>query len=250
MRAYLVRLITLQPDRWWRLEDLIHGRPIHAAAESDGPDELELAGLARREGDELRLGKTPVHECLTRYFNAHRIADLYASENHWQEGGFGHALPFASGKGGSRPVSLDDVNDAENAVKDLSLSLFHEAVSAPGSAATLERFAEGCVYLLGFPAGEHFGIRAGIGSGLSVTPPTARTGPEEWYHQLLPSTVPTEPYEPRKLNVPQDLDLSTRAALITPWRLDQPEVILIARPPPSPCRSPAEDRPNCYSGTS
>jgi signal transduction histidine kinase/PAS domain-containing protein len=235
---YLTRLVTLQPENWARLEDLILGRSVTASDE--GPDELELAGLAVRRGEELRLGDTPLHEGLCRHFTARRFADLYAGAGKWPEALERYRLLSQADR--VRPVVLDDVVDAGNAVKDLSLSLYKEAAGPDGSAAVRQRFADGCVYLLGFPEVSVWTWQRGDWVCTFRYPPESSPGPPEWYRGLLPAAPEPGPYEPRALGVPEDLDLSVLVALLSPRRSDQSEAVVVGGPGPHPPLSLARRR--------
>ncbi|HKB39380.1 MAG TPA: hypothetical protein VKD72_23280, partial [Gemmataceae bacterium] len=212
---YLTRVITLDSKTWARLEVLIRGGTVEAV--DHGPDDLELAGLAVRDGGVLRLGWTVLHQSLGNYFTPRRFADLYAGGGWWRKA-FGRYRDL-----GPReriwPSALDDVADAENAVKDLCMSLYQVAATpkdpvpasqaAPGEAtapsrpespeetltadeAAVEgaarvcrRFVNGCLYVLGFPEVSFWAWREGRWVRTGRSPEGLAEEPEEWYQALL-----------------------------------------------------------------
>ncbi|MGE3822033.1 MAG: hypothetical protein AB7I30_21680, partial [Isosphaeraceae bacterium] len=142
---YVTRLIGHRPELWDRLERLL--RLGHVAADSSGPDLLELTGIPFREGENLILPGGVLSRFLTHHYDAQKFADLYAGQGDWDR-----AFDLLEDLGDARrprPSRLDDVADTGYMVKRLVSSLHEEVVRGP--AQLRNRFRDGCRLLLGFP---------------------------------------------------------------------------------------------------
>lgn len=227
---YVTRIITLERARWQRLEELVDGRTVEAPA--DGPDELELAGLAvlTEDGAHLRLGRTIVHDCLRNYFTPRRFADLHVGAGDW-DGARNryHTVPEPDR---IRPTSTEDYADASNTVNDLCLSLYKEATTEGRGRAACQRFEEGGVYVLGFPGVTWWVWRDKTWQlARGYYAPGHGPGPDEWYHAVLPPP-PEGEYAPKPVGVSADRELDTLVALIFPQRTDEPEAVVLGGPGP------------------
>jgi signal transduction histidine kinase/PAS domain-containing protein len=133
------------PSCWPDLERLIAGGEVPVG--DDAPHILELVGVAVREDSRLTLPETLVRDYVRRRYTPRRFADLYVREASWNEAfpRYKRVEPSAL----CRLSSIEDVADAEEAVKHLGTSLYREATRGPD--AVLRLFHDGCRYVMGFP---------------------------------------------------------------------------------------------------
>jgi signal transduction histidine kinase len=147
--TYYLRAMTRQidgdPSCWLDLERLVDGGRILIG---DGPPHvLELAGVAVRENGRFTIPETLVRDYLRQRYTPRRFGDLYVREGSWSEAFHRYDQVDLSER--YRPSTIEDVPDAEEAVKHLSTSLYREVTRGPD--AILRRFRDGCRYIMGFP---------------------------------------------------------------------------------------------------
>ena len=137
--------IDSDPSCWRDLERLIGGGEVSVGG--DAPHVLELVGVAVREDGRLTLSATLVRDYVRKRDTPRRFADLYLREASWSEAfpRYKRVEPAAL----CRPSSIEDVADAEEAVKYLGTFLYREATRGPE--AVLRLFRDGCRYVMGFP---------------------------------------------------------------------------------------------------
>ena len=147
--AYYLRSMARQidgdPSCWLDLERLLDGGRIRI--DEDPPHVLEVAGVAVRERGRLTIPETLVRDYLRQRYTPRRFGDLYVREGAWSEAfqRYGQVAPPER----CRPSGIEDLVDAEEAVKHLSTALYREAIRGPDS--VLRLFRNGCRYIMGFP---------------------------------------------------------------------------------------------------
>lgn len=141
---YISRHIDADPACWPALERLVEAG--EADAPGTRPHPLELAGVAVREAGRLRIPDTLVRDYIMRHYSRRRFADLYARKGEWSQAFRRYRRVDRTER--VRPTDLEDLVDAEGAVKDLRMSLYREAVRGPQS--VLRLFCRGCRLVLGF----------------------------------------------------------------------------------------------------
>jgi signal transduction histidine kinase/PAS domain-containing protein len=141
----MTRLIDGDRGCWRDLERLLAGREIPVG--NGAPHVLELAGVAVREDGRLTMPETLVRDYVQQRYTLRRFADLYVREAAWSKAFRRYDRLAPSER--CRPSSIEDVADAEEAVKHLSTSLYRKATRGPD--AVLRLFGDGCRYIMGFP---------------------------------------------------------------------------------------------------
>ncbi|NOT63838.1 MAG: GAF domain-containing protein, partial [Acidobacteria bacterium] len=141
------RLINHEPNCWSDLETLIVGQTVKVQGiDSDAPGPLELAGVAMRDGNELRLASPLMRDFLNHYYTPQRFGDLFAKNGLWEKAFTQYAQLKPEER--LRPTSTDDRADVAELVKSLCHSLFAEAAKGVENVKNL--FARGSYYVLGF----------------------------------------------------------------------------------------------------
>ena len=99
------------------------------------------------ERGRLTIPETLVRDYLRQRYTPRRFGDLYVREGAWSEvfQRDGQVAPPER----CRPSGIEDLVDAEEAVKHLSTALYREAIRGPDS--VLRLFRNGCRYIMGFP---------------------------------------------------------------------------------------------------
>jgi GAF domain-containing protein len=140
---YVTRLIGQRPGCWGELERLTQGQPV--PVRGGEPTDLELAGVAIRDGPRLRLPGAALGEFVRSHYTTRRLADLHAVRGQWVAAF--ERYRRISPEGRLRPSTLDDVADVGEVVQVLCTSLYGEA--AQGAEAVQTQFTCGCRYVLG-----------------------------------------------------------------------------------------------------
>jgi len=174
---HVMGLLAHVPDTWPRLRDLFENKciPVRGAA----PGLLELAGVAIREEDTLRIASPLVRELLEPHINDRWFADLHARDRNWDEAfrGYGKLQPDQR----ARINSIEELPDTTILVKGLCAAMHSAAVDGPEEVKRL--LIEGCEKMLGtLPVSfwHH-------GKSWELEPGTDVSSPERIRREVLPA---------------------------------------------------------------
>lgn len=138
-------LIAGAPDCWADVELLMAEGRVGARALDGAPGELELSGIAIREGGTLHFASEFAERLVRSHFTATRLGDLYAKNGQWVEALKRYGLRDEEGV---RPVDREDRAALEGSVQALGAAMF--AAAGGGVENVRDLFVSGAEALLGF----------------------------------------------------------------------------------------------------
>jgi signal transduction histidine kinase len=146
---HATRMMAWVPEQWPVLEKLIKKKWVRV--EDPKPTQLEWAGIAVRDGDQLKFASEMMENYAKLHYTDMRFGDLYARNGRWNEAFERYARCSPEEK--RRPLSVDDLSEAEKTINAFRTALFSElAKSKPDEVVDNVKalFVQGCQHLLGF----------------------------------------------------------------------------------------------------
>ncbi|MCG3145295.1 MAG: Adaptive-response sensory-kinase SasA [Gammaproteobacteria bacterium] len=140
------RVINNSPECWEDLKQLLLDEVSQISSNSTEPGPLELAGVAVREGWNIRISSPLLKKFLKDYYTNKRFGDLYVRKKDFDTA-FVYYEQLAEDER-VRPSNSDDRREIAFTIKALAAELYFAATKSPEDVIRL--FFKTCRYVLGF----------------------------------------------------------------------------------------------------
>jgi len=140
------RIINNAPECWDTLLQLLDRNITSVSSFAEGLTPLEVAGVVRRDGWQLRIASPLLGEFLRAYYNDKRLGDLYARNDQWDKA-FAYYERLTEEER-VRPANIDDFREAAFSIKTLAADL--HLMMSEGIEKIGWLFEKTCCLVLGF----------------------------------------------------------------------------------------------------
>jgi signal transduction histidine kinase/GAF domain-containing protein len=140
------RVIDNAPECWDDLKQLLLDEISQISSHSTEPGPLELAGIAVRDGWNIRIRSSPIKKFLKAYYTNKRFGDLYIRKKDFDTAFVYYQQLHEEER--VRPSNSDDRRAIAFTIKALASELHFAATKSPDEVSRL--FFKTCRYVLGF----------------------------------------------------------------------------------------------------